>query len=310
MPNLGTSLADFTPNDLSTSIALGFFDGFHRGHQAILAATLDSRYRPLTYTFRNHPASVISSNTRPGLLTTAAERFQLLEEAGTKVIWSDFDRPFSQLSPAEFFGDILVTRLHAARLVSGENYRFGHRASGDVATLRQLAAPLGIEVITVSGVFDDGELISSTRIRRSVENGELEAATRMLGRDFSVSAQVQRGDQRGRKLGFPTANLPLPPDKLVPAFGVYACRVERSREPGKLYPAVANLGVRPTVSTESEPLLEAHLLDFSEDLYGECLRVDLVKFLRAERRFSGLDELQAQIGRDSDDARTHLLGSP
>jgi riboflavin kinase / FMN adenylyltransferase len=309
LPTLGTSLADFTPSDRRTSIALGFFDGFHRGHQAILGATVDSAYRALTYTFRNHPASVISSNTRPGLLTTAAERFQLLEQAGTQVIWSDFDRPFSQLSPSEFFHDILVSRLQAARLISGENYRFGHRAGGDVATLRQLAAPLGIEVITVSGVFDEGELISSTRIRRSVENGLLEEATRMLGRPFSVCAQVQRGDQRGRQLGFPTANLPLPADKLVPAFGVYACQVERSREPGKLYPAVANLGVRPTVTTEGEPLLEAHLLDFAEDLYGESLRVDLVKFLRAERRFSGLDELKAQIGRDSHDARTHLLRS-
>lgn len=290
-------------------MALGFFDGFHRGHQAILAATVDSGLPALTFTFRNHPASVISSQTRPGLLTTAAERFELLEQAGTGVVWCDFDRPFSQLSPEEFFQQILVQRLHAGRLVSGHNYHFGHKAGGSVDTLRQLAAAHGIEVVTVPGVEEGGELISSTRIRRCVAQGELEQATSMLGRPFSLAAQVQRGDQRGRTLGFPTANLPLPPEKLVPAFGVYACWVYRARQPGSRYPAVANLGIRPTISVEpGEPLFEAHLLDFNEDLYGEKLRVELMHFLRPEQRFSGLEELRAQISRDSESARATLLG--
>lgn len=290
-------------------MALGFFDGFHRGHQAILAATVGNGLPALTFTFRNHPASVIHSQTRPGLLTTASERFELLEAAGSRVVWCDFDRPFSQLSPEEFFQQILVERLRAGRLVSGQNYHFGHRAGGNVETLRQLAAERGIEVVTVPGVEEQGELISSTRIRNCVQAGELEQATRMLGRPFTLSAQVQRGDQRGRTLGFPTANLPLAPEKLVPAFGVYACWVHRARQPGSRYPAVANLGIRPTISVEpGEPLFEAHLLDFNEDLYGERLTVELVRFLRPEQKFSGLEALRAQIVRDSDHARATLLG--
>ena len=296
-------LADFAAPEKSTSVALGFFDGFHRGHQAIVAATCQ-RLRPITFTFRNHPASVISSERTPGLLTTAAERRLLLEKSGTEVVWCDFDRPFSQLTPEQFFHKILVQQLGAGRLVSGANYRFGHKAGGDVAMLRSLAAPMGLEVVTVAGVEEGGEWISSTRIRTCIAQGDLEQANRMLGRNFSLSARVVRGDQRGRQLGFPTANLQLPAGKIVPAYGVYACWVERA---GDRYAAVANLGVRPTVVSQGEPVLEAHLLDFEGDLYGEQLSVELTHFLRPEQKFSGLTELKAQIELDRDNARERLL---
>lgn len=298
-----TLLLDFAAPPGSTSVALGFFDGFHRGHQAILQATCQ-KLQPVTFTFRNHPASVISSERTPGLLTVAAERKALLEQAGTQVVWCDFDRPFSQLSPEEFFQGILVEKLGAGRLVSGWNYRFGHKASGDVAMLKHLAQPLGIEVVTVPGVEEGGEVISSTRIRRCIQSGDLEQANRMLGRRFSLTARVVRGDQRGRQLGFPTANLQLPAGKIVPAFGVYACWVERA---GSRHAAVANLGVRPTVVSNGEPVLEAHLIDFEGDLYGEQLLVELNDFLRPEKRFSGLAELKEQIARDTQHARERLL---
>lgn len=297
-------LQDFAAPTGSTSVALGFFDGFHRGHQAILAATSE-KFRPVTFTFRNHPASVISSGRMPGLLTVAAERQALLLAAGSEVVWCDFDRPFSQLTPEEFFDNILLGKLGAGRVVSGSNYRFGHKASGDVALLRAMAAPHGIEVVTVPGVEDGGELISSTRIRNCLSQGQPEDAARMLGRPFSLSARVVRGDQRGRTIGFPTANLQLPAGKIVPAYGVYACWVQRQ---GERLPAVANLGIRPTVSNNQvEPLLEAHLLDFQGDLYGEPLVVELGHFLRPEQRFSGLDALQAQLQQDVAHARERLL---
>lgn len=298
-------LQDFAAPPGSTSVALGFFDGFHRGHQAILAATTSSPLRPVTFTFRNHPASVIQSVRMPGLLTIAGERQALLQEAGSQVVWCDFDRPFSQLSPEDFFETILRKGLGAGRLVSGSNYRFGHKAGGDVARLRELATPHGIEVVTVPGVEEGGELISSTRIRNCLQAGQPEEATLMLGRPYSLSARVVRGDQRGRTIGFPTANLQLAAGKLVPAYGVYACWVQRGDQ---RLAAVANLGIRPTVaSNQVEPLLEAHLLDFSEDLYGEPLVVELWRFLRAEQRFSGLDALKAQLQLDLAHAREFLL---
>ena len=299
-----TLLQDFAAPEGSTSVALGFFDGFHRGHQAILAATCE-KLRPVTFTFRNHPASVIQSVRMPGLLTVAGERQALLQEAGSEVVWCDFDRPFSQLSPEEFFEDILRRRLGAGRLVCGSNYRFGHKAGGDVALMRELAAPHGIQVVTVPGVEEGGELISSTRIRNCLQQGQPEEAARMLGRPYTLSARVVRGDQRGRTIGFPTANLQLAAGKLVPSYGVYACWVLRG---GGRLPAVANLGVRPTVAANQvEPLLEAHLLDFEGDLYGEPLVVELHHFLRAEQRFPGLDALKAQLQQDLTDARKFLL---
>lgn len=299
------ALADFVPTGQKTSVALGFFDGYHLGHQAILKATCDSPLRPVTLTFRNHPAGVVASDRKPGLLTTANERFEWLHQAGTEVVWVDFDRPFSQLTAQEFFEQILVARLGAGRLVSGGNYRFGHKAQGDVDLLRSLSEPLGIEVVTVPGVQDEGEWISSTRIRECVSQGRMQDAQRMLGRPFSIANRVVRGDQRGRLLQFPTANLLLQVEKLVPAYGVYACWVRRHGE-GERLPAVANLGVRPTVTTSNEALLEVHLIDFDADLYGERLVVELVNHLRPEQRFAGLDELKAQIAKDRDRARELL----
>lgn len=301
----GFPLSEFQTPTRSTSVALGFFDGYHLGHQAILQATRVEGLRAITFTFRNHPTSVVSSERKPGLLTTANERFGHLTAAGSEVVWVDFDRPFSQLGPEEFFSEILVKRLGARRLVSGENYRFGHKASGDVALLSQLSASAGIDFVAVAGVRDGEEWISSTRIRECVLSGDMPSAARMLGRPFSISNRVVRGDQRGRLLQFPTANLPLQVEKIVPAYGVYACWVRRHGQ-GERLPAVANLGVRPTVTNVGEALLEVHLIDFEADLYGERLVVELAQHLRPEQKFSGLDELKAQIGRDRDLARELL----
>lgn len=290
------SLAQYRAPEGGTSVALGFFDGCHLGHQAILERNAASGLPSVVFTFRNHPASVVASDRAPALLTTFDEREALLKGSGTEVVWVDFDRPFSLIEPGVFVEEILRSRLGARRVVTGFNYRYGHRAAGNVESLRR--HPL--EVVTVEPVEVLGDVVSSTRIRNLLAEGQVDQARLLLGRPYRISARVQRGDQRGRQLGTPTANLALPAGKAVPAYGVYAVQVWRG---GRAHRAVANLGVRPTVHAGAAPLLEVHLLDFSEDLYGEGLDVDFLDRVRAEKKFSGLDELKAQIHKDIEAVR-------
>ena len=285
-----------------TSVALGFFDGFHLGHQAILEAATASELRPIAFTFRNHPASVVAAERVPPLLTDFRERIELLEEAGCDVVWVDFDRPFSLLEPAAFEDELLVKHLRAARVVTGHNYRYGHKASGDAASLRNSGK---FSVVTVDPVYADGELVSSTRVRALVSDGRVADAAGLLGRPFRLSSRVERGDRLGRELGVPTANLALPLEKAYPHFGIYAVWVRRGPGAPPL-PAVASLGVRPTVKIQGVPLLEVHLLDFEGDLYGEQLSVDFVDWIREERKFDGLEALKQQMGRDLQSARQRL----
>jgi riboflavin kinase/FMN adenylyltransferase len=273
-------------------VALGFFDGFHRGHQAILESARHLDFAPVVFTFRNHPATVVAAERAPALITNFEERTELLSQAGCDVVWVDFDRPFSLIEPHLFIHDLLVTRLAARQVVTGQNYRFGHRASGHAHTLRDSGC---FEVVTVDPVVDGDQLISSTRIRTLLLEGRVGDADRLLGRPFRLSASVQRGDQLGRDLGVPTANLALTPDKVWPRFGIYAVQVQH-RE--RRLPGVASLGVRPTVKDKAVPLLEVHLLDFAGDLYGEQLQVDFIHWMRAEQKFPGLQELKHQMGLD------------
>lgn len=296
-----TPLQEYEPPAGGTSVALGFFDGVHRGHQALLAQARQGDYPAVVFTFRNHPASVVSSARTPLLLTDYEERFQLLQDAGLGVVWADFDRPFSQIEPREFVGDILLSRLGARRVISGANYRFGHRAAGTPSLLRECT---NLKVEVVPDVLENGQVISSSRIRQALLEGRVKEAGVMLGRPFRISGRVLRGQQIGRKLDAPTANVSLNPDKVVPSYGVYAVQVTSK---GTIYNAVANLGVRPTAQPEqSVPLLEAHLLDFADDLYGEPINVDFIERIRGEQRFSGLDELKAQIRLDIVTTRKHL----
>ena len=284
----------------NSAVALGFFDGFHRGHQAIVAATEGGPECPVVFTFANHPATVVDSQRAPLHLTTFQERVDRLLSSGATVVWTEFDRPFSLLEPEQFVTEVLRGRLDARRLVVGPNYRYGHRADGDVDSLRAAGERHGFEVVVVEPVKERGELISSTRIRALVQAGELRAAHDLMGAPYTLSAIVERGAARGRQLGTPTANLRLPAGKLTPPYGVYAVEVARG---GESLRGVANLGVRPTFQGFPEPLLEVHLLDCDLDLYGEWLQVGLLEWLRPEQRFSSLDELKAQIARDIERVR-------
>jgi len=305
-------------------VIIGNFDGVHRGHQALLADAVAEAGRrglqPLALTFHPHPALVLG-RTPPPTLTTLPRKLELLARAqpAVRVVVATFDRAFSEQGPEEFVRAVLVDRLGARVVVVGDNFRFGHRRAGDFAALARLGEVHGFETRAHPLVGDAEGAWSSTRVREAIARGDLEDAARMLSRPHMLSGVVVQGDRRGRTIGFPTCNLAEVAEAL-PAFGVYATLVDRVVEEGgglegaapravALARGVMNLGVRPTVKdpATARPSAEVHLLDHDEDLYGARLRVHLIARLRPERRFAGLDELRAQIGRDAGDARA-LLG--
>jgi riboflavin kinase/FMN adenylyltransferase len=281
-------LGQFQPTG-PTSVALGFFDGVHRGHQALLSRA------EVAFTFSNHPETVLRPDSAPPLLTTFAERGQIIESMGRTVVYREFDRDFASMAPDRFAREVLRGQLQAERLVMGPNYRFGHRAAGTPELLREL----GFEITLVDPVEQWGQVISSTGIRQLLTRGRASEAANCMGRPYSWRQTVTRGQQRGRELGTPTANLPLPEGKVVPALGVYVMQAELE---GSVYNAVANLGIRPTFGQSTAPLLEVHLLNFEGDLYDRELTVRFLGRLREERRFDGLESLREQIARDREQA--------
>lgn len=290
------------------TVALGFFDGCHLGHQQILKECIrQGGDKAAVFTFPNHPTTAIPGRQAPKLVTTSAERIGLLEDMGLRVFLKEFDREFSGWSAERFAEGILVAQIGAARVVVGHDYRFGHRAAGDTEMLRQLGRQLGFETTVIDPVFyQDKEpfVISSTRIRQAVAEGEIELAARLMGRSFSTTGSVLEGNQRGRTIGFPTANVSYPKQKVQPPFGVFATRVHL---PDDNYLGVANFGLRPTVDEgRNQPLLEVHIFDYEGDLYGQTLKVDFVTFLRSERKFDSFDALKEQIKADAESARTVL----
>lgn len=289
-------------------VALGFFDGCHLGHQKILKTCLDvGGEQAAVFTFPNHPTTAIPGREAPKLVTTADERIQLIRDMGLRVYLKRFDREFSSWSAEHFCSAILKDKLGVDHVIVGHDYRFGHRAAGDVALLAELGAYYGFSCSVVGAVMHQGTepfVISSTRIRQAVAEGDLMLAHQLMKRPFSVSGEIVSGDRRGRTIGFPTANLGFPEDKVKPPFGVVAVKV--ALPDGRLQPGVANFGLRPTVGSlqKKTPLLEVHLFDFSEDLYGQQIRVDFHAFVREERRFGSLEELQAQITNDAERVRS------
>ncbi len=287
------------------TLALGNFDGVHLGHAHLVHAAHAARPdAPLgVLTFEPHPRELFRPDDPPFRLTLAAERAASLRALGvTRVHEIAFDRPFSELAATEFVADVIHRRLGALHLACGPDFAFGHRRGGDVELLERLAERLGIGLSVVPPLADAAGPYSSTRIRRLLLDGYPERAARELGRFWSVRGIVERGDQRGRTLGFPTANVGFG-RHLEPARGVYAVRVRLPD--GREIPGVANVGRRPTVGgTDSR--IEAHLFDWSGDLYGQELAVAFVAYLRDERRFEGLEALRRQIALDAGEARRAL----
>ncbi|WP_013325312.1 bifunctional riboflavin kinase/FAD synthetase [Gloeothece verrucosa] len=311
-----------------TAIALGNFDGIHLGHQQVISSiwtksssSLVQKSReqdPLLHstvvTFDPHPREFFSGQ-KTQCLTPLPEKVKLLEQIGIKqLVLLPFDRELAALSPQQFVEQILVQKLQAARICVGEDFRFGHQRAGGASELEALASPFGIEVI-ITGLqtCNSEELrISSSRIRQALADGNIEAAKGMLGRPYSLTGTIIKGQQLGRKIGFPTANLDLPSHKLLPRYGVYCVRVEIEDDltqdnPKTSFNGVMNIGYRPTVQGEG-PTVEVHLLDWSGDLYGKSLTVSLEQFLRPETKFPSLDALKAQITEDCQLARKILTG--
>jgi riboflavin kinase/FMN adenylyltransferase len=292
-------------------VALGNFDGVHDGHRRVIAQAgrlAETLGAPLGVAlFEPHPRRFFQPDAPPFRLMSAARRDALLAGLGVDRVHAlPFDAAMAAMSPETFVDTVLHQGLGVSGVVTGADFRFGAKRAGDVPTLIALGQARDIAVEAADLRAEGEEKLSSSLIRDAIRAGDMPAAARLLGAPWTIEAEVIRGDQRGRTIGFPTANMDLG-DFVRPAYGVYALRVGLPGEqPAR--PAVANFGKRPTVDGETERL-EVHLLDFEGDLYGQILSVAFEEHLRGERKFDGLDALKAQIAADSDQARA-LLTSP
>ena len=291
---------------------IGAYDGVHLGHRAVIAEVrrlAEARgVASAVVTFDRHPAQVVRPESAPKLLTDLTQKLELLASTGvdiTMVVPFNSDR--ASESAEEFVEDILVQRLGAVGVVVGEDFHFGKARRGNVAFLREMGGKSGFDVLGLAlvGVEQTNEKVSSTAVRSLLRAGDIEQANRLLGRDHEVRGMVESGDRRGRELGFPTANVSVPLEICLPADGIYAAWYERAD--GSVRPAAVSLGRRPTFyEAQERSLLEAHLIDFAGDLYGEEARVRFVRRLRGEERFESVDALVAQMKRDVAEARDVL----
>lgn len=281
-------------------VALGTFDGLHLGHRAVLAQakrTADRLQRPFgVMTFEPHPRQFFRPEVGPLSIYPLSTRLRLLEAAGVDIIYLlRFGAGLACLSAREFIDDILCARLAVSQVVTGDNFAFGRERGGDASLLAEYGAACGFGASLVAGVAGpDGQPCSSSRIRSLLAAGDIDAASGLLGRPYTITGRVRQGERRGHTLGFPTANIAVS-GIFLPALGVYSARLRLPD--GTMLPAVANLGVRPTVGTDA-PLLEVHCLDWQGNLYGAKVEVQLQEYLRPERRFETLAALADQIARD------------
>jgi riboflavin kinase/FMN adenylyltransferase len=295
-----------------TAVTIGAYDGVHRGHRAVISNVrrlADERgLATAVVTFDRHPASVVRPESAPRLLTDLDQKLELLQGTGVDyAVVIHFDEARSHESAEDFVNEVLVQCLNAKIVVVGRDFHFGHKRRGNVALLEEIGRQAGFEVIGLDLVGTDGrpapedDQVSSTAIRAALAGGDVATANELLGRTYQVRGTVEHGDHRGRSLGFPTANVAVPDDTLLPADGIYAVWYERPS--GDVVPGAASIGRRPTFY-DSQPyrLLEVHLLDWDGDLYGEVARVSFVARLREEMKFESLDALVDQMHRDCADA--------
>ena len=291
-------------------VTIGAYDGVHRGHQAVIeqvrqqAEVLDAR--SVVVTFDRHPASIVRPESAPLLLTDIDQKLELLASTGLDATWIvKFDEDSSREAPSDFVKRVLVDGLSAKRVIIGEDFHFGYKRGGNVALLRELGPKFDFDVTPIELISrGDGvdEPVSSTAIRRALAGGQVELATQLLGHHFEVRGVVVHGDERGRTIGFPTANIEVPNQICIPADGVYAGVFVR--QDGTIHNCAINLGRRPTFYEHADhSMLEAHLLDFSENLYGEKVKLTFTHFLRGERKFENIDALKMQLKLDIEQTR-------
>jgi riboflavin kinase/FMN adenylyltransferase len=288
-------------------VTIGNFDGVHRGHRALLDR-VDARARELNIrscvlTFEPHPREFFSPDSAPARLSRLRDKLELMASAGVgRVHVARFDRRLASLSATRFVEDVLVRGLRTRSLTVGRDFRFGQGRGGDFAALEAASERHGFRLESMADVLQDGERVSSSAVRGALQAGDLRRAERLLGHTYTISGRVAHGAKLGRDLGFPTANIPL--RRSPPLSGIYVVEVEVDGE--KLGPAVASVGKRPTVNPVARPLLEVHLLDFHEDLYGRHLRVCFLEKLRDEEKYADLAQLKEAIARDVHRAREYF----
>lgn len=286
-----------------TVLTLGVFDGLHLGHQRIMQTVVERAGAvdavPTAITFDPHPRAVLHPESAPPLLQTLDQRLANLEVLGIgQAIVIPFSREFASLPAEEFLADIVHDRLHAKEVYLGKGFAFGKGRGGNIDLLRKMSTELGFAADEVPEVQLRGRRISSSGIRGQLAEGKVNLVRRMLGRPYGVEGVIIRGNRRGHTIGFPTANL-KPHNRVIPKYGVYATA---TLVDGTWRRSITNIGVRPTFETEAEPSIETYIFDLDQDLYGDVLRVRFLHRIRDERKFSGIDELKAQIQRDSDRA--------
>lgn len=286
-------------------LAIGVFDGVHLGHQAVISTSArhagEAGGTPVVVTFDPHPAKVLRPNDAPHLLTATQHKIALIRDLGVAhLLVLHFDRQFAATAPEDFVRQLVAQSKPLGEICVGHEWSFGKGRAGNLALLNQLGAKFNFNVVGVQAVTVNGEVVSSTAIRRAVAGGDLTKAAEMLGREYTILGTVKAGVQLGRKLGFPTANLSAHSEQFPPD-GVYVAEATLA---GALYRGVANLGYRPTVAAaEPERLLELHLFGLDKDIYGEEIEVRFLRYLRPEQKFENVEALAAQIGRDVAQAR-------
>ncbi|MEO8006088.1 MAG: bifunctional riboflavin kinase/FAD synthetase [Betaproteobacteria bacterium] len=296
--------------DAALALTIGNFDGVHLGHRAMLARLSEvaqARSLPVAVmTFEPQPQEFFAPDQAPPRLTSLHEKLELLRDCGVdRVYVCRFDYAFAQLTAGEFVSKILRDGLGVRWLLVGDDFRFGARRAGDFALLKAASAQSGFEVEAMASVQSFGERVSSTAIRRRLQDGDLAGARQLLGRPYSIAGRVVDGDKLGAKLGYPTANVQLKRSK-APLAGIFV--VEMFGLGAQPLPGVASLGVRPTVKERGQPTLEVHLFDFNGDLYGKRVTVRFLEKLRDEQKFAGIDALIAQMNRDAEQARQFFAG--
>jgi riboflavin kinase/FMN adenylyltransferase len=302
-------LDEVPPSIRPTVASIGVFDGVHRGHQALFATVLERAVEltatPVVVTFDRHPLAIISPGNEPPLITTLSQRARVMGSIGIRaLVVLQFDEHLRNMSPEEFVRHVLVDALGCEHVVVGANFRFGHQQAGTIETLVDLGKRYGFGVtIFALQTDDENEVVSSSLIRRHIADGEMEQVAAELDRPYRLEGTVEHGASRGRDLGFPTANLAIPENVILPKLGVYAGWLWWQ---GTRYPAVVNVGLNPTFGDRDTPIVEAYVIDFDQDLYGEQVEIEFTHRLRDELRFEGVDALVTQMHADVEDARRVL----
>ena len=281
-------------------VAMGTFDGIHKGHQEVILGAVnkakDIGGTSMVFTFSPHPLKVITSSTGPKLINSREEKIYFLEKLGVDiVVFANFTIDFSDLHPEKFIKNILKDILNIKELYVGFNYTFGKGGIGNTDYLKELSSKYEIAINVVPPVKADEKIISSTLIRKLITKGDIESAEKYLGHEFMISGKVIQGKKIGRKLGFPTANLKIA-NKVYPPFGVYGVKVIIVGEEHEYY-GIMNIGVNPTLKP-GEHSIEINIFNFNRDIYGESIIIKIIKFIREEKKFNGVEELKAQIKND------------